>query len=162
MPNIEKVVDLYLRVLGLTSLVAGAIPGWIAVFFLDEEMAAGTWSARFYLSLFVLMPAALAVSTRLSVQRGAQNVYADLTTGITVAVVLGAVGAFLGSLLFAVLALYIPAVFGRMDWAAIQRALFARVGWATVGALAGVTAISGMPIAIWAHRQCKGDAQVPL
>jgi len=148
--RLGRAVLVRVQLLGLLSLVAGAIPGWIGGLVLRDEQATASLASRFHWALFVLLPAALIAAERFWGQTEVGGV--ERAEGMVGLLLAGLLGSTAGDLLFFLASTYIPVVFGGLDWATLQHGFFSAVGWTAIAALVAVTTLTAIPVAIWGRR----------
>ena len=135
----------------ITGGLAGAVAGWAAAGSGDVAWAVAA-GGKLYLSLFLLLPASLAVAAWL---RSRQD--PEVGTGMKDALLPGLLAGFLGSVgasvLFFVAAVFIPVIVAKADPTPLRAGLLAEIGWGEMALLIVVSTTSALPIAAWLHRR---------
>lgn len=139
-----------LQVLVLIAALTGAIAGWLGSMSGGGEVEAAQLSARFHLALFILLPLGLGLGAWRQKQKE-QPQPVNRGVAILVEAAAGLLGSLAGNLAFFLIVLYIPTIFGDLDWAALQASLLAALGWVVIAAQVGLTTLSAIPIAFWLY-----------
>ena len=124
--NMQTAV-MQLRIVIITAALVGAIGGWAGVF-LEDEAATASLCAKFYYALYIVIPVVLFVTERITRSRkrpgvtigGKDRIFTGLTAGI--------IGSLVGALMFVILSIALPTVFGGKEWGMIQDELFKQIG----------------------------------
>lgn len=145
--------------LGGVGLLCGAVAGWVGILSAPGLEATAARVATAYQVLLVLLPVTLLLWTWSNLRVGAWTPYARFGRAVGLLLAVGVVGAVLASLAFVALATQVSLLFGRLDPAQFQQALYAELGRPRVIAVIAVTTASALLLAIWAHWQIRRQAR---
>lgn len=126
------------------GLLAGAAAGWWGLARGDVSGEVAAAAAGAYPLLGLVLPVVAALHVLLDARFGDDpRPYRHARLAVPRSALSAAGGAVVASLLFAVAAANVPAVFGSLDPVAVQQALFAAMGWAWMLATVAVTTVAG-------------------
>ncbi len=141
--------------LGLPGLLLGVLAGWLGLWRAEGVDAIASVVVKVYLALVLLLPGTLAFWTLANLNDEDWVLYQSLP-GSMVMLLLGALlGTLVATGFFMVVAINVPAIFGGKDQVALRLSLMAQLGWTRVLVVAGITAVSSIPLAFWGHRQVR-------
>lgn len=121
------------------AVIVGAATGWLGVLALDDLQQIAALNARVHWSLYVILPLALLATLR--------EPHDDVPLPYEPAV--GLFGSLIGNLLYFLITLYIPFVFGGRDFAALRDLQLAALTWAQMGGLVVVTTVAAIAVGRW-------------
>ncbi len=145
--------------LGFIGLLIGVVAGWIGLLVGGGSIEAiASVAANVYLSLVVILPATLIVSTWLNLKSKSRSVYLNSSDALVLMLVTGALGALFATFIFFVPATNIPTIFGGKSATELSPALIKQVIWSRFTIVAVSTIVTAVGTAIWGHLQVKGKS----
>ena len=145
--------------LGFPGLITGVVAGWIGLARADGAGDVAAVAAKVYLALLLFLPGTLAFWTLASLNDKDRVNYKNQGRAAVMLLVAGLLGGVIGTAFFFVVAINVPAIFGGEDQVDLRLELMEQVGWGSFGLVIVITTVSGLLLAIWAHRQVKQNEQ---
>lgn len=146
-------------VLGFVGLLTGVVAGWSSLWFGGNSTEAlASVSANIYLSLAIILPITLIVSTWINLKSNVRSLYINLADALVLMLVTGALGALFATFIFFVPATNIPTIFGSKVVTEVNAALIKQLIWSKFVIVLVTTMAAALGTAIWGHLQAKGKS----
>lgn len=146
-------------VLGFVGLLTGVVAGWLSLWFGGNSIEVlASVSANIYLSLTVILPITLIVSTWINLKSNVRSLYINLADALVLMLVTGALGSLFATFIFFVPATNIPTIFGGKVVTEVNTALIKQLLWSKFVIVLVPTMATALGTAIWGHLQVKGKS----
>lgn len=146
-------------VLGFVGLLTGVVAGWLSLWFGGNSIEAlASVSANIYLSLAVILPITLIVSTWINLKSNVRSLYINLANALVLMLVTGALGTLFATFIFFVPATNIPTIFGGKVVTEVNTELIKQLLWSKFIIVLVPTMATALGTAILGHLQVKGKS----
>ncbi len=146
-------------VLGFVGLLTGVAAGWSGLWFGGNSITAlASVAANIYLSLVIILPITLIVSTRINLKSKVRSLYINLADALVLMLVTGGLGALFATFIFFVPATNIPTIFGGKVVTEVNSALIKQLLWSKFVIVLLPTMATSLGTAIWGHIGAKGKS----
>ena len=143
----------------IVGLLVGIISGWTSLLTVDGAELSAIVSAKFYFLLILLAPMSLGGLVYFDFKNNHQDYYKNLGNSILQLIVAAIIGSLVASLVFIIVSIQVPAVFGGENSAEIIKFLYPAIGLKNFIILLIVTNIFAIITAFFSNFQFKKNQQ---